>query len=520
MFFLISLNIVSHIILHKYIEFSSNKASVMIFGHQDQNITLIQNVLVNISSNSILELLFNNAVSKHQRLDIPMCYFQFYGNHSHTSTTNFKVVITYVNEPVLSENVKNINCYMLPTSTFYKHNHLSIYQQFIHFLPNSRRPPLSFDTGMLCYCSAAGIPKCHINTLGPAYPGQTLIIRLCINHKVRDTINNASISIRIYDDSLPKSHCKIRLSHDNNIKWITRNCTKFHYTVLSNNEEQCQMFLKNEDHKYNIMFYVKLLTCPKGFLLDNDTEKCECDLLMQSISLTVKDCNINDQTILRPGNSWMTAETYNNSHTYRISPNCPFQYCLQQSSYLNFSTPDSQCQYSRSGLLYGQCQQNFSSIFDSSNCKLCSNIYLLLIIPIAIAGVLLVFILFCINLTVTDGTINAFIMYTNIISINDHVFFTDTKHVFTPVYTFISLANLDLGIQTCFYNGMDDYAKMWLQLAFSFYLIFIATLLFITSHYSITVQRLTARRALPVLATLFILRSCVLYPVSCFPTPR
>ena len=46
---------------------------------------------------------------------------------------------------------------------------------------------------------------------------------------------------------------------------------------------------------------------------------------------------------------------------------------------------------------------------------------------------------------------------------------------FTPTYTFISLANLDLGIQTCFYNGMDDYAKMWLQLAFPFYLIFIAT---------------------------------------------
>ena len=46
---------------------------------------------------------------------------------------------------------------------------------------------------------------------------------------------------------------------------------------------------------------------------------------------------------------------------------------------------------------------------------------------------------------------------------------------------------------------------MWLQLAFPFYLIFIATLLIITSRYSITVQRLTARRALPVLATLFLL---------------
>ena len=72
-------------------------------------------------------------------------------------------------------------------------------------------------------------------------------------------------------------------------------------------------------------------------------------------------------------------------------------------------------------------------------------------------------------------------------------------------YTFTSLANLDLGIQTCFYNGMDDYVKMWLQLAFPFYLIFIATSLIVTSRYSTTIQRLTARRALLVLATLFLL---------------
>ena len=46
---------------------------------------------------------------------------------------------------------------------------------------------------------------------------------------------------------------------------------------------------------------------------------------------------------------------------------------------------------------------------------------------------------------------------------------------------------------------------MWLQLAFPFYLIFIATLIIITSRYSNKIQRLTARRALPVLATLFLL---------------
>jgi len=105
-------------------------------------------------------------------------------------------------------------------------------------------------------------------------------------------------------------------------------------------------------------------------------------------------------------------------------------------------------------------------------------IYLFLIVPIVIAGLVLVLLLFIFNLTVTDETINTFILYVNIISVNNPLFFI-----------------------TCFYNGMDDYAKMWLQLAFPFYLIFIATSLIITSRYSTTIQRLTARRALPVLAT-------------------
>ena len=170
-------------------------------------------------------------------------------------------------------------------------------------------------------------------------------------------------------------------------------------------------------------------------------------------------------------------------------------------SYLNLTTPDAQCQFNRSGILCGHCQQGLSVMFASSRCQHCSSIHLLLIVPIAIAGILLVLILFILNLTVTDGTINVLLLYVNLAGINSTALF----QTFTPVYTFTSLANLDLGIQTCFYDGMDDYAKMWLQLAFPFYLIFIATSLIITSRYSSTIQRLTARRALPVLATLFLL---------------
>ena len=247
---------------------------------------------------------------------------------------------------------------------------------------------------------------------------------------------------------------------------------------------------------------IRQFTCPTGFVKID--ERCQCDPVLVQYGIT--NCNINDQTVLRPANSWISVMTNSNSYTYYISLHCPFHYCLPHSSHINLSAPNSQCQFNRSGLLCGHCQQGLSTVFSSPHCQHCSNIYLLLIIPIVIAGLVLVLLLFVLNLTVTDGTINGFILYVNVISINIPVFFTELiiNHS-TPTYTFISLSNLDLGIQTCFYNGMDDYEKMWIQLAFPFYLIFIATLIIITSHYFITVQRLTARRALPVLATLFLL---------------
>ena len=56
---------------------------------------------------------------------------------------------------------------------------------------------------------------------------------------------------------------------------------------------------------------------------------------------------------------------------------------------------------------------------------------------------------------------------------------------------------------------------MWLQLAFPFYLIFIATLIIITSHYSTTIQRLTAHKSLPMLATLFLLSYTKILRIVC-----
>ena len=120
------------------------------------------------------------------------------------------------------------------------------------------------------------------------------------------------------------------------------------------------------------------------------------------------------------------------------------------------------------------------------------------------AGIILVASIYLLNLTVTNGTINGIIFYANAISNNDSTFLVN-NNVLKPLRVFISFANLDLGIETWFYNGMDSYAKMWLQLFFPFYLIIIAASIIIASRYSYRILRLIYTRSLPVLATLFLL---------------
>ena len=134
----------------------------------------------------------------------------------------------------------------------------------------------------------------------------------------------------------------------------------------------------------------------------------------------------------------------------------------------------------------------------------CTNLHILITIVVVVAGIILVMLLYLLNLTVTNGTINGIIFYANIISINDSVFLVN-ENVFKPLRVFISFVNLDLGIEKCYYNGMDSYFKTWTQLFFPFYLTIIAVSIIIGSRYSSRILRLTYTRSLPVLATLFLL---------------
>ena len=248
---------------------------------------------------------------------------------------------------------------------------------------------------------------------------------------------------------------------------------------------------------------ITLLPCPPGFQLANKTGQCVCSSILQEYGVTF--CNISDETIHLTSNLWIsTSFSGNAANGVMIHQHCPFDYCKSAPLQLNLKHPDKQCALEHSGILCGGCNNQLSLVLGSSLCQHCSNKYLALLIPFAIAGLCLVVILIMFNLTVSVGTINGLIFYANILRVNHTTFFpSNDYHYLSSV--FIAWLNLDLGIETCLYNGMNAYVRTWLQFAFPLYLWIIVGSIIVLSRYSSTVVKVVGSNAVPVLGTLFLL---------------
>ena len=95
--------------------------------------------------------------------------------------------------------------------------------------------------------------------------------------------------------------------------------------------------------------------------------------------------------------------------------------------------------------------------------------------------------------------------YANIIGANQATFFPSTS-THCPVLTvFIAWLNLDLGIETCFIDGLNGYWKTWLQFVFPAYIWIITAVIIVVAHYSSTGARFFGSNSVQVLATLFLL---------------
>ena len=477
-------------------------------------IAIAENTKLVIEANSFSVVFYTEHMFVNTNVDT-LCTFQYIRTQTNIihkpslqiQQCNYSILLQDNNCKVWSnKRYAFSHCNWISDSVFIHLDPLEVNQYIVHAVNNSKALTSTIISS-ICYCTDSQHYNCSTDELGSVYPGQTYSLTL-----LNDFISSTMIEIDTTGNRACKSHSII-----DQTLLIPNTCIKMDYNILHKRGRSCIIYIRVAltvpmlSHKLfsrilswnSISAYkVKISPCPLGFALNKVLKSCQCDPIIIPFVISTDSCNINTQTVQRSSNSWITGRTNkNNSHTYQVSTHCPFDYCVPYSSHINLYDPDSQCQFNRTGVLCGKCKEGLSTVFGTSNCKHCSNYYLFLIFLFLLLGIVLIIFLFSYQFPVSDVSI---IFYANLVSINGAVFFPVYKQT-KYAYSIISFINLDLGIEVCFYDGMDDYAKMWLQLIFPIYLIFISTLLIITSRFSTRIQRLTAHRALPVLATLFLL---------------
>ena len=319
-------------------------------------------------------------------------------------------------------------------------------------------------------------------------------------------------------------------SNNQQISIGRNNCTTINLTFHSNdpstfNKKAMLLFSISEASKVNGST-VTVKDCPPGFNLDTPSGACKCSQLLLKVARIYHGqrplCQIENKTFSRSNilNLWIGTNSTGNE--FRISY-CNPSYCNLDSQFdamfLNKSGPYlissstsvtiPLCHSSRRGDLCGECNTNYSVVFGSTECKLCSGkLWPLTSVIYVLAGPLLVFLLYTFKLTLTTGTLNGVIFYAQIANVGVTRFLNiPCSECGTEIYfvnlasTFISWLNLKLGFPLCFYNGMTELWKTGLSLLFPIYLLFIVGFLIILSRLSSKVSNLLSKSSVQALVT-------------------
>jgi hypothetical protein len=336
-----------------------------------------------------------------------------------------------------------------------------------------------------------------------AHPGETIYMHVAafdiLQKKSVYSLVNAQLSIC----ELPGG--SIFVPSDEIVNQISPNeCTLLKYTIYHQTNASYpiqDVRLDIATYAHTPKFYVDLTlnACPQGFKPVNYS--CQCvydDHMLFSPSI---NCQIQNGSVSHPPNAWIGVT---GNKLYGYSYLCPPTYCHSNLYNIDLSNTDSLCFGNRTGPLCGLCRDNLSIVFGSAECQECSNAYLVTIFLYAIAGILLVLLLFVLQMTLTSGTINGLIFYANLVGNNDgYLFGHQTQLNYLKI--FIALINLELGFPLCFYDGMSEFVSRLLQFAFPIYIWTIVIIIIFASRYSTRLSKITGRHSVAVLATLIYL---------------
>ena len=380
------------------------------------------------------------------------------------------------------------------------HNSGEVFNKLFQYEADNTTSSVSSDPFHVCLCENNN-PNCSkSNKTLLVYPGETVQVS-AITVGQRNGIAPAQVRSRVGRGT--------KVLSSQYIQQTNKACTTLNYTVFSQQiVSQLELFADGSCSTFGDKFILELImisSCPPGFSLENSSVSCICDQALQKYT---NNCNITNGIgqITRKFDD-MFWVGYDQSHGLIVHPNCPFHYCVNHTVVFSLNNTDMQCAYNRSGLLCGRCKEGYSLVLGTFQCvdnsMQCTNNYLAFLIIFAVMGVALVFLLLVCKLTVATGTLSGLVFYANIVGPHRTIFLPGES---TDAFSvFIAWLNLDFGIESCFYEGMDAYSKTWLQFVFPVYIWVLVGLIILISHFSQKFASLLGSNPVSVLATLILL---------------
>ena len=493
---------------------------------------------------------------------IKQCTFQISSPFQNISVLNISMIFINNTAGLSGSSIYSTNlynCYMNRTYIIRPQN-AKYYYDSIFYIDSSGHSPLNLSTlsKSRCICSKNKCSYCDSDTevVLPkisAYPGQTLHIPMAAKDEIGNFVYAiVSLALAKSKDSCGNQPLKPLSSwyispHDENQALLeSQQCTLVNFTLYKRDSNSKRindavLVISSPDDSSLLKIKLNLLDCPLGFEQNTDTSTCQCSPVIDKLGIAgdyQPTCRVVSNysylqhplaTITRPPDSAAWAGLMNITNgtnqttVFGVALTC-HESCNLNQDYTTFLINGSDvliadpnnylinylplCPPTKTGPLCSTCTTvngiKYSMLFGSSECKQCSNWWLWTLVLYAVAGPLLIYLLFALKLTLTTGTLNGIIFYAQAIGILN-INMLASQQVISSMYSlahvFLSMLNLNLGFPLCFYSGMTELWKVGLSLLFPLYLLTIVVVLIILSRYSLRLSNRIAQSSVQVLVT-------------------
>ena len=465
------------------------------------------------------------------------CFFQFIGSDGEPLTNTS--INTFNASVILNGNIAYNTANMIFNANS---DHCILYGQLqdsiktklfhqVFGIPTSiTQEDISSTPQQICNCSYSidGSPKCTNWSQDPisVHPGHKVTLNVMLVGDMEVPLESVLYVYLEREQYVNASKQRIPLSlHSTQL--LRNSCNSLIIPALPTSNNSA-IRPKEDDHNWVLQLMVQIdpnmnqsmfltqylptrpLPCPPAYALVSQAGQCRC-VCCEILRENQVQCLLDKQIFLLPQMFWIgteegLAKNYLQPNII-LSTNCPKVYCAtaNREQNVSLSKPDKQCKHGRTGVLCGQCPKGKSVVYNSYVCKDCTSWSILLLIPFLIAGPVLIALICCLNLTVSVGTLNGFLLYLNIISINREVLVISTGDSTLGIQ---ALAMLPLA-GVCFYDGMDEFASTLLMYLFPVYLLTLVGLICLLPKCKCVnmhkINRRIGPRITPVLSTVILL---------------